>query len=320
MFHVLHESVGPWGLSVFFALSGFLVSHSFYKNGNLVLFCWSRILRIFPPLLVCVSHCVFVIGPLYTEYPLVEYFSDESTYLYLLHNTLLYDLEYYLPGVFLDNPLHGMVNGALWMLPALMIMYMFVALVGWLSILRRPAFFNVLFICISAVYYFCSEHILFYLQSDHVVMGMHLIKLCLDFLLGMFFFVNRGTIILSGYMVILLLLLPIVSYQTSMYWVCFQVALVYSAIWFAFVPSGVVHKFNRIEDYSYGIYLYGFPIQQSILASIPYISGAQLIMYSCFPTAVCAILSRHLIEDPAFSYREKISKYLSSLNRVRPVT
>ena len=47
----------------------------------------------------------------------------------------------------------------------------------------------------------------------------------------------------------------------------------------AYVPSGNIRIFNKAGDYSYAIYTYAFPVQQSVAALIPNVSVATMIIY-----------------------------------------
>jgi peptidoglycan/LPS O-acetylase OafA/YrhL len=73
------------------------------------------------------------------------------------------------------------------------------------------------------------------------------------------------------------------------------------------VPN--LHLFNRLGDYSYGLYIYAFPIQQTLRQYFVDIGPLQLFAAASVLTLLCAMLSWHLIEEPALclkgvSFRE----------------
>nr|MBA2250476.1 acyltransferase [Chitinophagaceae bacterium] len=78
------------GLYLFFFTSGYLVCHSFFRTKKMGAFIWKRFLRIFPGLLVVVIITTFIIGPLFTNITLKEYFSSKLTYEYLLTGSGIY--------------------------------------------------------------------------------------------------------------------------------------------------------------------------------------------------------------------------------------
>ena len=60
--------------------------------------------------------------------------------------------------------------------------------------------------------------------------------------------------------------------------------------------DGAVRHFNRVGDYTYGVYIYAFPVQQSVVALVPGISATSL-MSAAFPaTLLLAIISWHFLE------------------------
>src|SRR3954451_4395900 len=85
--------LGVVGVFVFFTISGYLVTQSFDTTPSPLVFLAKRALRIFPGLIVCIAVCAFVIGPLVTTLPLVDYFTRPEPYHFLLHNAVL-DIEY----------------------------------------------------------------------------------------------------------------------------------------------------------------------------------------------------------------------------------
>ena len=60
---LLGRSIGHYAVDVFFVLSGFVVTQSLARNANLTRFAVSRVLRIFPALIVAVLATAFILGP-----------------------------------------------------------------------------------------------------------------------------------------------------------------------------------------------------------------------------------------------------------------
>jgi peptidoglycan/LPS O-acetylase OafA/YrhL len=67
----------------------------------------------------------------------------------------------------------------------------------------------------------------------------------------------------------------------------------------AYLFGGPVRAYNRVGDYSYGVYIYAFPIQQTLIALVPGLSLLFLNIYAAALTLVCAVLSWHFLEKPA---------------------
>jgi peptidoglycan/LPS O-acetylase OafA/YrhL len=114
-----------------------LVARSFLADPRLLAYLKKRALRIFPGLIACVIFCVMVVGPLFTTLSLKDYFHNSDT-LHFLLNAVLYPNHYYLGGVF--DPYwdaRGVVNGSLWTLPIEFVMYLVIAAIGIVGVLRR---------------------------------------------------------------------------------------------------------------------------------------------------------------------------------------
>lgn len=71
------------------------------------------------------------------------------------------------------------------------------------------------------------------------------------------------------------------------------------------------------RDYSYGLYIYGFVVQQTIVHFVPGISPGALIAASLCVTLVLAIASWHLVEKPALAGVERCAALLSTAMRPR---
>jgi hypothetical protein len=95
-----------------------------------------------------------------------------------------------------------------------------------------------------------------------------------------------------------------------------MIAVLYSALWLAFVPKGTVLFYNRFGDYSYGVYIFAFPTQQTMLAIMPGQTALHNIALSLPISVMIAALSWHLIEKPSLSYSRRAGDWLWQLSRL----
>ena len=136
---VAGETLGDLGVSVFFAISGFLVARSWASQPHLRPFAAKRALRLLPALIVCVWLLALVLGPLTTTLSPSSYFTTPQTWIYPLRSSVLITFAGRLPGVFQHNPFPAAVDGSLWTLPLEACCYVMVAVLGALALLHRRA-------------------------------------------------------------------------------------------------------------------------------------------------------------------------------------
>jgi peptidoglycan/LPS O-acetylase OafA/YrhL len=74
-------------------------------------------------------------------------------------------------------------------------------------------------------------------------------------------------------------------------------------LWIAFVASRLLARLNAFPDYSYGIYIYGYPIQQMTSVLLPGWTPIAQVVVSFLGTIVPASLSWHFIERPALALK-----------------
>jgi peptidoglycan/LPS O-acetylase OafA/YrhL len=60
--------------------------------------------------------------------------------------------------------------------------------------------------------------------------------------------------------------------------------------------KGITNKAGKFGDFTYGIYVFAFPIQQMLIASKIALSPYSLFLYSIILVVPLAILSWHLLE------------------------
>jgi peptidoglycan/LPS O-acetylase OafA/YrhL len=315
----MYELVGVGSAFVavnsFFVLSGFLVARSFERSRTFLDYFESRFLRIFPGLFVSLLFCSLVMGGLATSWPLDKYFSDSAVWKFLaVNSTLIIDkvqLRYFLPGVFANNPYPRTINGSLWTLPYEVWLYVLLGGLGLVGILKRRWVMNSLFVLSLA---FCLI-IGSLAGGDIFYMKLHnLERFCICFLTGTVFYCNRAIIPLSIFIVIGLIALTAIFGGTGLYNIPFILTLSYLIFWLAYIPSGRIRLYNKAGDFSYGVYIYGFPVQQSVVALFGIMEP--ILFFSCAfaITLACAIPSWHFIEKPALARKGTLVKLLQHLH------
>jgi peptidoglycan/LPS O-acetylase OafA/YrhL len=73
----------------------------------------------------------------------------------------------------------------------------------------------------------------------------------------------------------------------------------YATAWLAYVPGGVLRHYNRLGDYSYGLYIYAFPIQGLVAWAFGSLGPGLHILLATPPVLLLSVASWHLVEDPA---------------------
>jgi len=281
---------GSIAVDVFFVVSGFLVTGAWLRRPDLGFFLWSRALRILPAYLACLMLSAFLLGPCFTTLTTGEYLRHPETWRYVVVNLQLStDLRWSLPGVFHTNPHPDTLNGSIWTLPVEARMYAWLALFGLLGLLERRERCLLALIALAAMAY--AKNPLPMLPLDDFV------RLAGFFALGSLAWQWRERIPFHGAIAPSLLLLSVVLRQHALFAPLFALALAYAVLWFAYVPKGLL-GFNRLGDYSYGVYLWGFPLQQAVAQALPSPTPTLITLCSLPLALTLGVLSWHLLEHP----------------------
>lgn len=292
-------SLGTLAVDVFFVASGFLVTGSLLVRRNTLDFLKARALRIYPALVVVLLLSAFVLGPAFTSKPLAAYFASSELWTYLLRGiTLLKGVAFELPGVFEENPYPKAVNGSLWTLPLELRMYLYLAL-GWglLWFLndKRAHAFVILVVVVALIS--GGADIVRMVQKRPEDPGLHLLFM---FFSGAGFWVFRRHIALRlDLCVAFVVLLALSTTDPMLFRIAFSLTAPYLLFYCAYARSPLLLRYNQIGDYSYGLYIWAFPIQQAIAALIPGCATLTMMLLSFAVTLCAAIASWRVIEAPA---------------------
>ncbi len=300
-------TLGTFAVAGFFALSGFLITRSYQSTHNLLQFLWHRFLRIFPGFWVCLLLTAFVFAPLVqwleqgSTYGLFE--SHDSPLSYVYANFFLYIKQWTIAGLPAKTPMTGL-NGSLWTLIHEFICYLSVGAMGILGLLGRRRIV-VIALCFLWTLQLLRIHApsLVPMVSGHAFIE-EFIRLSITFFCGAVMYLYREKIPTSGLLTVLACALYIGGSILGYTMEIESVTITYIMFWLAFhLPF---HSFDRRGDYSYGLYIYAFPVQQ-VLA----VAGAQQLGY--IPFVMLGILGTLLFAIPSYTWIEKPMLDLKSL-------
>lgn len=293
-------AIGTLAVYIFFVISGYLISASWLHSRSALDFVAKRLIRVFPALIVATLLTTLLIGPLATHLPLAEYFSTGRTWQYL--SNLLLWTQFDLPGVFTDNPFPNTVNGSIWTLPFVMVMDLSLIVLG----LSRQFNRTVILACFASL---ALAHLILLPQlgvhSHHL---LNLFSLSMFFYAGVVLYLFRQYVPLTWKIALPLVALMVVGAGTALWPLLLGVGLPYLVIYAAHLDIPRLPRFGKYGDFSFGIYIFSFPLQQLMMLWIGpgELSLGAFMALSYATSLAVGVVSWHLIEKPAL----RLKRYL----------
>lgn len=293
-------AIGTLAVYMFFIISGYLISGSWLHSRSALDFVAKRLIRVFPALIVATLLTILLVGPLATALPLAEYFSAGRTWQYL--SNLLLWIQFDLPGVFTANPFPTTVNGSIWTLP--FVMFMDLSLIG----LGLTGQFNRTVI-LTGFTTLAVVHLILLPQLG--VLSQSVLNL---FCLGTFFYAGvvlylfRQYVPLTWKIALPMLALMVAGAGTAFWPLMLGVGLPYLVIYAAHLDIPRLSRFGSRGDFSFGIYIFSFPLQQLMMLWIgpDELSLGAFMALSYAGSIAVGVISWHLIEKPAL----RLKRYL----------
>jgi peptidoglycan/LPS O-acetylase OafA/YrhL len=214
---------------------------------------------------------------------------------------------------FVSNPLPNMVNESLWTIQYEFLCYLLVPLVGLAGLVKRRWF---VLACFLATY------VLFVLKQAKLVdmygydnewnlvlpYPSELPRFFAFFFAGACFYLYRDRIVRSR----LLTALCIALLALTAWWgwglsLLLPLAGTYLLFYIAYHPRIRFYRFAKTGDYSYGLYLYGWPVQQLVLYFFaPYLNAHRLFLLAFPLTLAAAYFSWHVVEKRFLKMKSRL--------------
>lgn len=292
------------GVKGFFIISGYLIFQSFERSSGVMDYYWKRILRIFPGLAVVLILTV-ILSPFVYENKSVPYFSNNSMWTYIPNNLFFYKLQFSIDGVFESNPYKSVINGSLWTIPFEFTMYVFLSFLFFFR--NKKTVMRSLLIIAMVFLAFVNFFFLEQLKSQGFTL-FRMINLGVYFASGSLLaflkvadgkFLNKAAIF--SFVALVLCLILNISSKVEF------IALPIMVIWFGLKSTPWINSIGeKIGDLSYGIYIYAFPVQQTLVYFFHF-NYLELMLPSLAISSIFAYFSWHLIESRAL----RLKKYKS---------
>src|SRR5450432_2520785 len=315
--------LGTISLNFFFVISGYLVLQSWTYSKGVFDFLKKRVLRIYPGFIIVCILCAFIFAPLGNgtlQNPISDIFSYwKKINLHLLFYNMLQLLPPELPDTLVHSPCPNDINTSIWTIWYEFICYLVILVTGSMMFYKKHLVPLVLFLLVLGlnIYHFRiyqmyneegSINLIFpFLSQDANEKVINLEHFLLFFLSGSCFYFYRKYIPKNNPLIILCAIILIITFR----WVrvlelCQAIFGTYLLLCFVYNSKIKLNDFAKRGDFSYGIYLYGWPVQQLVFLYF----GSRLdigaaIIVSLFLVFPFAFFSWFAIEKPCLSLKKR---------------
>jgi len=303
-------------VNAFFILSGFLIADSLERRADPYQFVAARALRLWPALLVLSFVAVFVIGPAVTVFSVPEYFGAAQTWLFPVNVLAFLDTSQGPAGIFSAHPWSGEFSATLWTLRYEVIAYAAAALIFFSPLPWGRYAHLVLFAVTTAAHVGIS---LFWEDAPALIASAA--RLSSAFTIGMVIHAWRHRMPILPWPLVLVvpLWLALGEHPSAELFMNLAIASAMFAVAFAALerwPTGA-----DLPDWSYGIYIWHYPIMQLVLFFDPNADPLKIGMIAVPVTCLVSAMSWSFVEKPGLGFKTALGdrlRRIRSANRKGP--
>jgi len=302
-----HDWKWHWlAVNGFFVLSGLLIAKSLHLRADIRSYFMSRFLRIYPALIAVMIAFVFIFAPVFgAGQGFAGIFNPES-WAYAGRVLVLGDPQHATGAIFPDGR-SPEFNSPLWTIRFEMLAYISAAVAFMLGAVKSLKRTLTLFLIVQLAYLGLP----FLVDVQSIRPGiMPMLRLASAFLMGMTLWHWPAARRPAWWIVAGLVLAFILFGGTIMGELIANLALAGVMLRLG-LPKKSFRPVVKMPDYSYGIYIWHFPVLQVLLFAMPALTPWQLTLISFPLYMAAAMLSWHWIEKPALGLKKKIPAWLS---------
>ena len=280
----------------FFAISGFLIAHSWTGSRSPRRFFIKRARRLVPAYIVATAATVLVVEPLGSR-PWLPVFGWQHLAV-VVREACLFNAYHTLPITFTHNPYPSTANASVWTIKYEVLSYCGLAAAGVTGLLGRRSLTLLFFAGLVVADVVLSRHPGAVPGPVNAVWPFHVLgyltawsRMGTSFWAGTTFYTFRQVIPQRWWMAVAAASAMALGIATHVGDAILPVAGTYLLFWFAFNPAIRLEHVARYGDFSYGTYLYAFPIQQLIVFWFPAIGPLSLFAAAAPLSLAAGVLS-----------------------------
>ena len=279
-------------------MSAFLITASLERSKSTLDYLKKRALRIYPAFLVSTVFAFAVALPL-SGGRLAGTSTPDQIANFVSRTLQLQSFAY--QGAFQHNPYPGVLNGSIWSIPYEFWCYLGLLALGFSGVLRRRTPLALLFAASILIGVLFS---IFQWKLSGGFVGRIFgyppfwARLLPMYLAGVVAYRFRASLQLRRTWIVAATGLLLAAATLPHGWpLLFPIAGAYLILVAAFHPSIRLHRWSRFGEFSYGTYLYAFPLQQIIMQRIGHPVAPCFLFFLATPaTLICAAISWHAVE------------------------
>ncbi len=296
-------------VKIFFFISGLVVTNSYFTRRDSFYFIISRIFRILPALFFVLIVSVFVFGPILTKLSIKDFFLNIDNLKYIAKN-MIFLTDYHLSGMFTNNYYPNAVNGSLWSLRYEIGCYIVSLIIFLILGDKNKNYLNFTFLIIFIDSIQSSSFLFSFLNNNP---DKRLLPL--SFAFGSFLAINSTKINLN-FKIVFFLAFIYYLFRDTQY--AHLILVLFSSVFILYLSSNTfIIKLKPQYDISYGIYLWGFLIQQSIYHFIGRVYVGLHCLLALIISILLALMTHLLIEKPFINIGRKVyDRYKLNFNLV----
>lgn len=286
-------------VDAFFAISGFLICRAWQRHPHLGRFTLARTRRLLPGLWACLLVTAFVIAPVGTAAAGHDPLTLTGRWDYVLGNASTWVTSWGIDGGPTGVPRPGSWDGSLWSLGYEAACYIGVAVLGVTGLLRPRVMLAAAVACWAFGAILTGSGVPSSGLPAYVGPRTGLMFAC-----GALLWMHRDRIPVTRALAAASTALIVVGAATPNYRLLAAPAVAYLcmtvALWLGQHP-----RLQLDHDLSYGLYVYGFPIQQALILAGVTTAWLPFAAASLACTLPAAALSWFLVEHPAIGTRQR---------------
>jgi len=287
-------------VTAFFIISGFLIAGSYIKTNNIKQYFTKRAKRLLPAYIFVIVFSFFFFS-FFSELNFLQYFSSPVLYKYLLANLFFTNfIQPCLPGVF-DNNLLCTINGALWTIKVEVSFYLLLPIILLFAYKMKEKVYLYIGLYLFSLFYFYG---LGYASLNSTKYG-GIFDILQHQIPGFLTYFVSGMVVYEYFekftfyknkLLFLATVVFIIEYYYNLE-VFRPIAMSIIIFYFAF-GFKIFNNWGKYGDFSYGVYIYHFPIiQLAIALNLFNLFNPFLVaLFTIIFVLICAIISWHLLE------------------------